>query len=352
MYKILAINPGSTSTKVAVYEDEKLLFKHTIDHPAEEIAKYPSINDQYQMRYEAVLKALEENNVSVEELSIVVGRGGPVAPLQSGAYLVDEVLVDKLKNDPMVEHASNLGGIIAYEIGKKLNIDAIIYDAVSTDELDDIARLSGLKEIQRRSLVHTLNMRASAIKVAKSMGKNYSDLNLIVAHLGGGLTISVHKKGRMVDIVSDDEGAFSPERAGGLPSSALMDLCYKYDRATVAKMLRGKGGLVSYLGTNDAREVEKMVENNDEYAKLVYQALAYQVAKSIGQLATVVDGEVDAIIITGGMAHSKLLTGWIEKKVKFISQVIIVPGENELEALAMGGLRVLRGEEKVQRFTK
>ena len=172
MYKILAINPGSTSTKIAVYEDENLVFRHSIDHTAEDLAKYPTINDQYEMRYEKILSILEENNISVEELNIIVGRGGPVAPLKSGAYLVDEVLVDKLRNDPLIHHASNLGGIIAYELGKKLGIDALIYDAVSTDELVDIARLSGLKEIPRRSLVHTLNMRASAIKVAKSMGEN------------------------------------------------------------------------------------------------------------------------------------------------------------------------------------
>ncbi|NLK44027.1 MAG: butyrate kinase [Tissierellia bacterium] len=352
MYKILAINPGSTSTKVAVYEDENLVFKYSIDHSTEELAKYPTINDQYEMRYEKILNILEENNIRVEELNIIVGRGGPVAPLKSGAYLVDEVLVDKLRNDPLVHHASNLGGIIAYEMGKNLGIDALIYDAVSTDELEDIARLSGLKEIPRRSLIHTLNMRASAIKVAKSMGKNYRDLNLIVAHLGGGLSISIHEKGRMVDIVSDDEGAFSPERAGLIPSGALVDFCYKNDKATVAKLLTGKGGLVSYLGTNDAREVEKMIENKDEYAKLVYEAMAYQVAKSIGELATVVEGKVDGIILTGGMAYSKMLTGWIEKRVKFISQVIVVPGENELESLAMGGLRVLRGEEKVHRFNQ
>ncbi|HEY8361869.1 MAG TPA: butyrate kinase [Tissierellaceae bacterium] len=350
MYKILAINPGSTSTKIAVYEDENLIFKKSINHPVEELEKYHTIYDQYEMRYESILESLKENNIDIEELSIIVGRGGPVAPLKSGAYLVDEVLADKLRNNPMIHHASNLGGIIAYELSKKLGIKAIIYDAVSTDEMDDIARISGLKEIPRRSLIHALNMRASAIKVAKSLGKDYYDLNLIVAHMGGGLSISVHKKGRMVDVVTDDEGPFSPERAGGLPSGALVEFCYKHEKDYVSKLIRGKGGFVSYLGTNDAREVEKRIENNDEYAKLIYEALAYQVAKSIGELATVVEGEVDAIILTGGMAYSKLLTGWIEKRVKFISPVIVVPGENELEALAMGGLRILRGEEEVHRF--
>ena len=351
MYKILTINPGSTSTRIALYEDEILLFKHSIDHSTEELAKYPTIKDQYSMRYEAIINALKENNIDLKELSIIVSRGGPVAPLKSGAYIVDEVLVDKLMSNPLVQHASNLGGLIAYKMGRELNIDALIYDAVSTDELEDIARISGVKEIERKSLIHTLNMRASAIKVSKEMDKDYKELNLIVAHLGGGLSLSIHKKGRMVDVVTDHEGAFSPERSGVLPSEALANFCYQNDKDVVKQMLRGKGGLISYLGTNDAREVEKMIENGDEYAKLIYEALAYQVAKSIGQLATVVDGLVDAIIITGGMAYSELLTSWITKRVKFIAPVVIVPGENELEALASGGLRVLKGEEEVHRFS-
>lgn len=350
MYKILAINPGSTSTKIAVYQEENLLFSYNINHPTSELSKYHTINDQYEMRFKAVLNSLVENGFNPSELSIIVGRGGPVAPLNSGAYLMDEVLADKLLNNPLIQHASNLGGLIAFEMGKELNIDALIYDAVSTDELQDIARLSGIKEISRKSLVHTLNMRASAIKVATSMEKNYNELNFIVTHLGGGLSISLHSKGKMIDIVSDDEGPFSPERSGALPSGQWMDFCYSHDKSLSSKLLRGQGGLVSYLGTNDAREVEKMIENDDSYANLVYEAMAYQIAKGIGQLATVVDGDIDGIIITGGMAHSKLLTQWIAKRVSFISKVIIVPGENELESLAMGGLRVLRGEEMPQRF--
>lgn len=350
MYKVLAINPGSTSTKIAVYEDTNLLFRHSVEHSREELAKYPTFNDQYSMRYEVVVNALKENNMDLKELDIIVGRGGPVTPLKSGAYIVDEMLVDKIMKDPLVQHPANLAGLIAYRMGKELNIDALIYDAVSTDELEDIARISGVKEIERKSLVHTLNMRASAIKVAKEMDKKYKDLNLIVAHLGGGLSLSLHKKGRMVDVVTDHEGAFSPERSGVLPSEALANFCYENDKDVVKQMLRGKGGLISYLNTNDAREVEKMIENGDEYAKLIYEALAYQVAKNIGELSTVVNGSVDAIIITGGMAYSKLLTGWITERVKFIAPIVIVPGENELEALAKGGLRVLKGEEEVHRF--
>ena len=333
-----------------MYEDEKLLFTHSLDHSVEEIQSFKTINDQYNMRYEAILEVLKEKGLDVKELSCIVGRGGPVAPLSSGAYILDEVLVDKLKNDPMTEHASLLGGIIAYEMAGDLKIPSYIYDAVSTDELEDIARLSGIKEIERQSLVHALNMRASGIKVAKEMGKSYEDMNLIIAHLGGGLSTSVHRKGRMVDILSDDEGSFSPERSGRLPARALAKMCYNNDFDHVSKLLRGKGGLASYLETNDARDVEKMINNGDEYAKKVYEAMAYQIAKGIGELAPVVDGKVDAIIITGGMAYSEMLMNWIRKRVEFIAPVIIVPGENELESLAMGGLRVLKGEETAHSF--
>ena len=352
MYKILAINPGSTSTKIGLYEDENLLFSHSLDHSVEEISQFKTINDQYNMRYQAILKVLEEKEFDVKQLNCIVGRGGPVAPLSSGAYILDPALVDKLRNDPMTDHASLLGGIIAYEMAQDLGIESYIYDAVSTDELDNIARFSGMKEIERQSLVHTLNMRASGIKVAKEMGRNYEDMNLIIAHLGGGLSTSVHRKGKMVDIISDDEGAFSPERSGVVPSRALAKMCYKYDFDHISKLLKGRGGLVSYLDTNDARQVEQMIQNGDQYAKAVYEAMAYQIAKGIGELAPVVNGQVDAIVITGGMAYSEMLMEWISQRVEFIAPVVVVPGENELESLAMGGLRVLKGEERAHKFLR
>lgn len=352
MYKVLAINPGSTSTKLAVYKNDQEEFSLSLDHSAEELAVYENVMDQYDMRKRAVLDALKNQGIDPADLSIIVGRGGPVAPLQSGAYLVDDVLAHKLRHDPLVFHASLLGGLIAYEMAKELGIDALIYDAVSTDELSDIARLSGLKELPRRSLVHTLNMRASAIKYAQSQGKRHDELNLIVAHLGGGLTVSLQSGGKMIDVVTDDEGSFSPERAGILPAGALVDFCYENDKASVSKKLRGEGGLMSYLSTVDAREVEKMIGDGDQEALLVYQALAYQVAKSIGELATVVEGKIDGIILTGGMAYSEMLTSWIKDRVSFIGDVIIVAGENELESLALGGLRVLRSEEKVNRYSE
>ncbi|MCT4604906.1 MAG: butyrate kinase [Marinisporobacter sp.] len=346
-YKILAINPGSTSTKIAIYENNKEIYKKSIEHTSEEIEKYKHVADQYEMRKEALMNFLKEINFDVKELAAVVGRGGLLPPVQSGAYRVNESMVERLAKRPVIEHASNLGAIIAYEMAKPLDIPAFIYDSVAVDELEDIAKISGMADIKRDSFSHALNMRAVGIKVAKELGKEYTDMNLIIAHLGGGMSVSIHKKGKMVDIVSDDEGPFSPERAGRVPCKRLIQLCYagKYDKNTMKKKLRGKGGLISYLGTNSALEVEEKIKNGDEYAKLIYEAMAYQIAKGIGELATVVEGDVDRIIITGGIAHSKMITEWIQKRVQFIAPVQIAPGENELKALAQGALRVLKGDE-------
>ena len=272
--------------------------------------------------------------------------------VKSGAYVVNELMLDILKNRPIMEHASNLGAPIAYEIAKAADVKAYIYDSVRTDELNDIARISGMPDISRTSTCHVLNTRAMAMKLAKKYGKKYEDMNFVVAHLGGGVSLNVHEKGKIVDIVSDDEGPFSPERAGRVPCRELIELCYsgKFDKNTMRKKLRGNGGLKAYLGTMDAREVEKMIKNGDEKARIVYEAMAYQVAKSIGELATVVEGKVDAIILTGGIAYSEMMTSWIKKRVEFIAPVEIMPGENEMESLAYGILRVLRGEEKAREY--
>jgi butyrate kinase len=345
-YKILAINPGSTSTKLAIYENEKELYKTNITHSNEELEKYPNIADQYEMRYESIMNFLKEASIDTNELAAVVGRGGLLPPVKSGAYLVNEKMVDRLKNNPVVHHASNLGAMIAFEIAKAVGVNSYIYDSVAVDELENIARITGLKEVKRKSLVHTLNMRAIAIKTAKESNKDYNNTTAIVAHLGGGITISLHKNGKMIDIVSDDEGPFSPERSGGLPGKDLVSMCYKNDISTMKKKLRGKGGLTSLLNTNNTIEVQEMIDGGDENAKLIYEAMAYQVAKGIGELATVVNGEVDHIILTGGIAYSEIFTAWIKKRVEFIAPVIIAAGENELESLAQGTLRVLIGEEE------
>ena len=353
-YNILAINPGSTSTKLALYENDKEIFCNTLEHSAEEIEKYDKIQDQFEMRKNLVISSLLEKGYDIKSLSAVVGRGGMVPKVKSGAYKVNETMVNRLKFNPVIEHASNLGALIAYEIANEVNISAYIYDSVRVDELKDVARISGMPEISRTSTSHALNSRAMAMKVAKMNGKKYSDMNFVVAHLGGGISVSVHEKGRMVDILADDEGPFSPERAGRVPCKELIDLCYsgEFDKKTMNKKLRGNGGLKAYLNTVDVREVEEMIERNDEKAKLVLEAMAYQVAKGIGDLSTVVEGKVDAIVLTGGIAYSKRITALIKKRVEFIAPVEIMPGENEMESLAMGILRVLKGEEEASEYSE
>ena len=347
-YRVLAINPGSTSTKFAVYDGENQVFANTLNHSVEELSHFKSIMDQFEMRKKEIEKALKENNIELKSINAVVGRCGGLPPVKSGAYLINEEMIDRLTNRPTLDHASNLGATISYSIANEIGINSYIYDPVCVDESDDIAKVSGLKGLDRVCLTHALNTRAMAIKYAKMNNKNYTDLNLIVAHLGGGISLNIHEKGKIVDFVSDDEGPFSPERAGRLPSKILVDLCYsgKYTHKEMVKNVRGKGGIVSYLNTVDAREVEDRISKGDEYAKLIYDALALQVAKSIGELATVVNGDVDAIIITGGIAYSKYMSESISKRVKFIAPVEILAGENELEALAFGALRVLKGEEE------
>lgn len=351
-YCILAINPGSTSTKMAIYENEREKFRESLEHSNQELAKYEKIVDQHDMRKDAVLAFLGKNNVDVKDLSAVVGRGGLLPPVKSGAYRVNEAMVERLRANPVAEHAANLGAVIAYDIATPLAIPAYIYDAVAVDELQDIARISGWPEISRKSLTHALNMRAAAIKVAKMLNKPYRDVNLIIAHLGGGMSMSVHKDAKMIDIVSDDEGPFSPERTGRVPCIALAKLCFsgKYDQREMIKRLRGKGGLIAYLNTNKAHEVQEMIQNGNKQAALVFEAMAYQIAKGIGELATVLKGKVDRIVLTGGVAHSKMITGWIKERVEFIAPVEVIPGENELESLSLGALRVLRGEEQVYEY--
>lgn len=352
--KMLAINPGSTSTKIALYEDENEVFTKTLEHPVKKLEKFHNTLNQFEMRKDTVLSFLKEKNFDIKELSAVVGRGGMLPPVKSGAYIVNKLMLDTLKYKPAMDHASNLGAPIAYEIAKAAGVAAYIYDSVRTDELKDIARISGMSDISRESTCHVLNTRAMAIKLAKKIERKYEDMNFVVAHLGGGISLNVHEKGRIVDIISDDEGPFSPERAGRVPCRKLIELCYsgKYDKDTMKKKLRGNGGLKAYLGTTDAREIEKMIEDGDEKARIVYEAMAYQIAKGIGELATVVDGKVDAVILTGGIAHSNTITSWIKKRVEFIAPVEIMEGENEMESLAYGILRVLRGEEEAREYTE
>jgi len=347
---ILAINPGSTSTKIAVFDIySNKIFQTSIKHSAEELAPYKSIVDQYEFRKKVVLETLKEAGIEINSIKVVVGRGGLVKPIPSGLYEVNEAMKEDLRKGILGEHASNLGGLIADDIAKEIpGAKAFIADPVVVDEMDDIARISGHPRFQRISIFHALNQKAIARLHAKSQGKNYDDLNLIVAHLGGGISVGAHRKGRVVDVnqALDGEGPFSPERSGTLPVGALAKLCFSgevtYD--DVKKMITGKGGLVAYLGTNDALEVENRVKSGDAYAKLIYEAMAYQVSKEIGACATVLKGEVDAILITGGIAYDKMFVDWIKERVSFIAPVYVYPGEDEMQALAYNGICYLKGE--------
>ena len=351
-FRILAINPGSTSTKIAVFDDEKSLFQDTIHHSVEELAPFDRVVEQFDYRLSLVKDALLRNAIPAAGLDAVVGRGGILGPMPSGTYDVDEVLLEALHN-PSVEHASNLGGIMAYTLGKEWNIPAFIVDPVSVDEMLPEARVSGLPEIPRLSQGHALNTKAVARKAAVLIGKKYSEAKLIIAHLGSGVSVTPHLGGQMLDVNNaNNEGPFSPERAGGVPANLLVKLCFsgKYSERQMLDRLTKYGGFYAYLGTKDLREVEQRAIDGDVQAGIVLKAFIYQVAKEIGAMATVLDGEVDRIVITGGIAHSSYIVKEISKKVQFIAPVLVLPGEEELEALAMGALRALRDEERPVRY--
>lgn len=351
-YKILVINPGSTSTKIAIYEDGNLLKKDNIKHPVDEIKQYKRIIDQLEFRINVVEKWLNEHDVKLEEIDAVVGRGGLLKPIPGGTYEVNEKMVEDLKNGLQGEHASNLGGIIAYRIAKPLGIPAFIVDPVVVDEMDEIAKVTGLVEIKRRSIFHALNQKQVARKAAKALGKAYEDVNLIVVHLGGGVSIGMHRKGKVVDVNNalNGDGPFAPERAGSLPVWDTLSLAMsgKYTLQEWKKKLAGKGGIVAHLGTNDMREVEERVKSGDKHAEFIYRAMAYNIAKWIGMMAPVTGGDVDAIVITGGLAYDEMFVSWIKERVSFIAQVMVFPGEDEMQALMEGALRVLKGEEKAK----
>jgi butyrate kinase len=354
MFRVLAINPGSTSTKVALYEDETPLFTETLSHDAAQLARYAHIADQYEFRRDAVLRLLEEHAVELNSLSAVVGRGGLLRPIESGTYTVNERMLQDLRMPKEREHASNLGAIIAHDIAGRAGVPAYIVDPVCVDEFEPIARISGLPEIERRSLSHALNLKAVARRAAQDLGRPYTELNLVMVHLGGGISVAPHRKGRMIDVnqALDGTGPFSPERAGGLPVGDVVRMCYsgKYTYEQMFKKLAGRGGLVAHLGTNDAREVERRIAAGDKHAALVYEAMAYQIAKEIGLMATVLYGQVDAIVITGSLAYSKMLLDWIIPRVQWIAPVRVYPGEDEMLALTQGTLRVLRGEEQPKEY--
>lgn len=351
---ILAVNPGSTSTKVALYEGEKLVFNDVAEHTDEDLACFQDIIDELDYRTEIVYSVLKKRQIDLTKLDAVVGRGGLLPPVNAGGYIVNDALKNTILKGNLYPHASNLGALIADHIAAPLGIPAFIYDAVTSHEFKEIATITGLPEYRRHSECHVLNSKAMSRKVAEKYGKKYEDLNLIVAHMGGGISISIHEKGRIVDSIGDDSGPFSPERTGGIPLMYMIELCFSgnYTKNEMRRKIRGLGGMKAHLGTHDCREVERRIAAGDQKAKLIYEAEAYQIAKGIGQLSPVLDGKIDYIILTGGIAYSKMMTDMIKKRVEFIAPVEIMPGEMEMEALAMGALRILRGEETPSIFSK
>ncbi|MDO9154070.1 MAG: butyrate kinase [Paludibacter sp.] len=349
MYKILSINPGSTSTKFAVYHDEKLICLHTIRHSGEELKPYQNIFDQYQFRKELILKQLKEDEINLSDFSAIVGRGGMLHPIESGVYYVNDRMISDMKNSVVGEHASNLGCVIAHEIASGIQgCKAFIADPVAVDELQDVARISGLPQFSRRSLFHALNHKAIARKYAAANGTTYEKLNLVIAHLGGGISVAAHRMGKVVDVnqALDGYGPFSPERSGTLDCGVLVKMCFegKFTQSEITKMLVGQGGLMAHLGTNEAHKAVELAESGDKYARLVLDAMAYSVAKEIGSMLVVLRGDVDAIILTGGIAYNQYIVNYITKLVSHFAKVVVYPGEDEMGALAMAGLRVLRGE--------
>ena len=350
--RILVINPGSTSTKIAVFDDEKEVFTINIAHPLEEIQKYHRIIEQFNFRKEVILNELASRGIPKESLKAVVARGGLLRPIPGGTYLVSEKMLEDIKAEVQGEHASNLGALIAHTIAKELNLPAYIVDPVVVDELDELARITGLPFIKRRSILHALNQRGVARQAAKDIGKSYQEVNLIVVHMGGGISIGAHKKGRIVDVNNalNGDGPFAPERAGSLPAWDLVEVCFsgKYTKPEIKKLLAGKGGVVAHLGTNDMREVENRIKAGDRKAELIVKAMAYNVAKWIGAMATVMEGKVDGIVLSGGLAYYKDFVNWLKNRCSFVAPFYVYPGGDEMKALAEGALRVLRDEEKAK----
>ncbi len=347
--RILAINPGSTSTKIAVYNNTKSAFLKNIKHIAADLGKFTNISDQFEFRKRCILGELGDAGIEIESLNAVIGRGGLIKPIPSGVYEVNKAMIRDLKRKVLVEHASNLGGLIANDIAVSIPAArAFIADPIVVDEMQDVAKITGHPLFERRSIFHALNHKAIGRTHAESIDSEYDKLNLIIAHLGGGVSVGAHKQGRVIDVNNalDGEGPFSPERSGTLPAGCLARICFddKYTHDDVKRMITGQGGLMAYFNTNDAYEIEIRAGDGDPKAILIQNAMAYQIGKEIGAMSAVLKGRVHAIILTGGMAHNPTIVSYIKDMVSYIAPVIIYPGEDEMKALAMNALMVMTGK--------
>ncbi len=350
---ILVINPGSTSTKIAVFHDAIPQIQKNIHHPPAELANYPKIWTQLDYRLEAIQDFLDENKISLKKFSAIVARGGLLKPIKGGTYIVSANMLYDSEIGIQGEHAANLACALAYRLAQPFNLPAFVVDPISVDEFEPLARISGHPLIERRCLSHTLNIHAVGRETAQMLGIDYEKSNFIIAHLGGGISVCPLTAGRIVDVNdASSDGPFSPERTGGLPLQQFISLCFsnQYTASQMKRLVMGEGGLTAYLKTNNATEIEARIRQGDQYARLIYEAMAYQIAKEIGAMSTVIGGKIDAIVLTGGLAGSKMLMDWIKERVEFIANVMILPGEFEMEALVKGALRVLDGIEEALNY--
>ncbi|MCF7913459.1 MAG: butyrate kinase [Candidatus Cloacimonetes bacterium] len=355
-YRVLAVNPGSTSTKIAIFDDTKSLFIETLRHDAKQIAEYDSIIEQYEFRKELVIKAIEKNNIELSSLDAVVGRGGLVRAIASGTYKINEAMLNDL-SDPELWgriHASNLGAFIAKSIADDIKVDSFIVDPVTVDEFEEIARISGCPQIERKSLLHALNLRYCGISIAAELTKKFTDVNLIGVHMGGGISVAAIKKGKMVDVNNAvlGMGPFSPQRAGALPIGDLLEMAFSgdYTHKEMIKMFTKKGGLIAYLGTDHGGDIIKKIAEGDQKAELIFDAMLYQISKEIGACAAVLKGKIDGIFLTGGLAYNDYVVEKLKERVDFIAKVYVIAGEKEMEALTQGAVRVLKNIEKAREY--
>jgi butyrate kinase len=349
--KILVINPGGGSTKIGIWDNQNKIFEQTIKHSPKELAKFPDILDQKHLRYNVIVNLLTKNNFNLSKFEAIATRGGPLKPLSAGTYRINKrVINDIKKGNVQTQHPSLLGPIIAYELGNRFNIPAFFVDPESVDEFEEIARISGLSEIQRSALSHATSVKMVVRKAAAHIHKPVNKCNFLVAHLGTGITIAAHKNGRMVDSTNaNEDGPFGPQRSGSLPFPSLVEMCFsgKFSKDQIIDKIQRKGGLFAYLGTDNLKEIEKQIKKGDKKASLIYQAMIYQIAKEMGAYAVVLKGKIDAIILTGGMTLSHQLINKLKKYIKFLCpKIFVFPGEVEMEALASGVQNVLNGKEK------
>ena len=347
--RILAINPGGTSTKISVFDDKREILKKSIVHTREDLKPYKKVFDEYQYRKSLILDALRKEKIELNSIDATVGRGGLMKPIEGGTYRVNYKMIDDLRNEVNGEHASNLGAVLAKNIGDEIRVPSFVVDPVSVDEFDEVSRITGISDIEKASWLHALNHKAVSRKIAEKLGGKYEDFKFIVAQLGSGISIVAHKNGKMIDGSGGrSDGPFSPERSGGLPAYPLVELCYsgKYTKEEMVTKVSSIGGMYDYLGTKDMIEIQERIEAGDEKAKLIMDAFIYQIAKEISMYGASLCGKIDRIILTGGISYSEFVTEEVIKRVSYLAPVEIVPGEMEMEALVLGALRVLNGEEK------